>query len=306
MSEFGSLILFLLVVGLLILIAWFFIFKVKHLRTPDVYCVDGGVKTGKSLVTVRLAIRQYRKNIIKVCIFNFFRRIWNLRRRFHLIPVKELKERPMLYSNMPLRCVKYNHLDLKIILREVRIPYMSVCLIDEASLLADSMLGMQNKHQKRERFDYINEKLTLFLKLYGHYSHGGSCFYNSQQIVDLHFAFRRCTGTYLYVMKNRKFPFFCLLDVREMVHTEDNDVVNTYNKDIDEDNKPLFISKRFYKYYDRYYLSCLTDNLPKLVDYEVVKLCKREPVKVTNIVTLGNYKEVNDFNNSTRENVENA
>ena len=43
---------------------------------------------------------------------------------------------------MPLNKVKYNDLTLDIILREVRIPYKSVVLIDEASLLADSMTGM--------------------------------------------------------------------------------------------------------------------------------------------------------------------
>ena len=135
--------IFLGILGLIAcVILYFFIFKVKHLKTPDVYCVDGGVKTGKSLVCVMLAIKQYRKNVIKIAILNWFRRIANCFRKFKGKEDKPLRDRPMLYSNMPLNHVKYNNLTLDIILRKVRIPYKSVVLIDEASLLADSMSGM--------------------------------------------------------------------------------------------------------------------------------------------------------------------
>ena len=297
MKDIVTILLLLGLIALGILLLWFFIFKVKHLKTPDVYCVDGGVKTGKSLVCVYLAVRQIRKNRRKAYIFNFFRKyIGNVHRKIHKKTMKPLKEIPMLYSNMPLRCVKYNEFKLDILLRKVRIPYGSVCLIDEASLLADSMLGMKSAQDKKDRFDYVNERLTLFLKLYGHYSHGGSCFYNTQAIVDLHFAFKRCTSTYLFIAKNRKFPFFCLLDVREMIHSEDGDAVNTITTDIDNDDKPLFILKKYYKYYDRYYLSRLTDELPLLVNYDVIKLDKKAEIKINKIITLGKYKEIEDFN----------
>lgn len=292
-----STIVFLVVVGVLgLLLLYFFIFKVKHLKTPDVFCVDGGVKTGKSLVCVMLAIKQYRKNVFKVHVANFFRRIANRVRKFKNKPIRPLHERPMLYSNMPLNRVKYNDLTLDIILRKVRIPYKSVVLIDEASLLADSMSGMLTTKEKKEQFDFINENLTLFIKLYGHYSRGGSLFYNSQQIVDLHFAFKRCTSTYLFIAKNRKFPFFCLLDVRECVHTEDGDTVNTITQDLDRDNRPLFVWKKYYKYYDRFYLSSLTDSLTCQVNYNVVKYIKNKDMKARHVLTLGSYKSIKEFN----------
>ena len=50
LNDFGKIICFLLIIGLVILLIWFFVFKVKHLKTSNVYFVDGGVKTGKSLV----------------------------------------------------------------------------------------------------------------------------------------------------------------------------------------------------------------------------------------------------------------
>lgn len=297
--NLGLIIFIVIVVGLLLLLAWFFIFKVKHLKTPDVFCVDGGVKTGKSLVCVYLAVKQYRKNLFKYYVANFFIRLINLFKKKD--NKKSLLQKPMLYSNMPLRVVKYNPLTMDIIMRKVRIPYKSVVLIDEASLLADSMSGVYDKTKSKELFDATNEQLTLFIKLFGHYTHGGSLFYNSQQIIDLHFSFKRCTSSYLFVSKNRKWPFFCLLDVREMVHSEDGDAINNYNQDIDEEQKPLFISKRYYKYYDRYYLSCLTDQLQLYVDYNVIPAQKKEKLIVNNILTMGTYKSIRAFNKSRKE-----
>lgn len=293
-NEIGIFVFGALIVVLVIFLLWFFIFKVKHLKTPDVYMVDGGVKTGKSLVTVKLAIRQYRKNCIKVAIFNFFRKIVNKFRKVKKAPL----ERPMLYSNMPLFKVKYNKLTLDILMWKYRIPYKSVCLIDEASLLADSMTGMQRGKLTidKEKFDEVNETLTLFLKLYGHSTHGGSCFYNSQQVIDLHFAFKRCTSTYLFIAKNRKYPFFCLLDVRELVHDESGDVHNTFTKDVEIDDRPLFISKRWYKYYDRFYLDVLTKHLQTVVDYDVQKISYKDKKDLDNILTLGTFKKIKEYN----------
>lgn len=297
--NIGAFIFFGLLIALGIFLLWFFIFKVKHLKTPDVYMVDGGVKTGKSLITVMLAVKQYRRNVVKVAIFNFFRRIINKFRKMKKAPL----DRPMLYSNMPLYKVKYNKLTLDILLWNVRIPYKSVCIIDEATLLADSMLGMARDKDKRAEFDKINEILTLFLKTYGHQTHGGSCFYNSQNVIDLHFAFKRCTSTYLMVMKNRKYPFFCLVDVRELVHDESGDTKNVINRDVDDDNKPLFVSKRWYKYYDRYYLDVLTKNLQMYVDYNVKPVEWRKHQTIDQIITLGNYQKIRDYNEGKQKEV---
>lgn len=293
-NSLGGILLVLIAIGIGILLIWFFVFKVKHLKTPDVYMVDGGVKTGKSLITVMLAVKQYRRNTRIAKIQNFFIKIFN--KTFWHKNKRELKNMPMLYSNMPLYKVKYNKLTLDVLLWKVSIPHKSVCLIDEATLLADSMLGMAKNKDKREEFDRINETLTLFLKTFGHQTHGGSCFYNSQNVIDLHFAFKRCTSTYLMVMKNRKYPFFCLVDVRELVHDESGDTKNVINRDVDDDNKPLFVGKWWYKYYDRYYLDVLTKNLPKYVDYDVEKVEWKNHQELEHIVTLGNYQKIREYN----------
>lgn len=293
---------FFFIVGLIalgIFLLWFFIFKVKHLKTSDVFMIDGGVKVGKTLVTVKLSVSKYRMNWFKVTIGNCFIKFINLFRKKD--KKFKLKEIPMLYSNMPLYHVKYNPLTMDIIEGKVRIPHKSVCLLDEASLIADSMTGMLTDRQKRERFDEINEKLTIFLKLYGHMSHGGSLYFNSQNVVDLHFAFKRNMSTYLFCAKSRNFPFFRLIDCRELMHDESGDVVNTIQHDSDTDNRPLFVSKRWYKYYDRYYLDVLTKHLPVIVDYDVRKLHHRHDKKeIKEIVTMGNYKVIHEYNNKNR------
>lgn len=293
-NQIGGIIFLILIIIAVLFVLWFFIFKVKHLKTPDVYMIDGGVKTGKSLVTVMLAVKQYKRNVRKAKIQNFFIRIFN--KTIWVKAPKCYKEIPMLYSNMPLFKVKYNKLTLDILLWKVRIPHKSVCIIDEATLLADSMTSITYDKNKREMVDETNEIITLFLKTYGHQTHGGSCFYNSQNVIDLHFGFKRNTSIYLMVMKNRKYPFFSLLDVRELVHDESGDVKNTITHDVDDDNKPLFVSHKWYKYYNRYYLDVLTKHLKTMVDYNVQILSYKERKELDHILTLGNYKRIKEFN----------
>lgn len=298
-NNLGLIFFIIILVALSIWLLWFFIFRVKHLKTSDVYMIDGGVKTGKSEVTTMLAIKRVKRNQRKIAIFNFFRRIINKFRKVKKAPL----DKPMLYSNMPLYKVKYNELTMEILLWKVSIPYKSVVLIDEATLLADSMTGMipksTDKEQAkvlRQKFDEVNEILTLFLKTFGHQTHGGACFYNSQNVSDLHFSFRRCTSTYLMITKRRKLPFFSLLDVREIVHDESGDVKNAVISDVDDDNKPLFVSNRWFKYYDHYYLDVLTKYLPKQVNYNVKKLDKKDKKDIKEILTLGNYERVKKYN----------
>ena len=188
-GKTGALLFVLLVLALVIFLLWFFIFKVKHLKPNDVYMVDGGVKTGKSLITVMLSVKAYRKALIKyylsvpiVKLINYIR--YRRMKRGKKSKLPKVIEKPMLYSNMPLYHVKYNPLTLSIIRGEVRIPHGSVCLCDEATLIADSMSSYVGNKELMKQVQVINEDLTLFLKTYGHMTHGGKFFYNSQQVID--------------------------------------------------------------------------------------------------------------------------
>lgn len=87
-----------------------------------------------------------------------------------------------------------------------------------------------------------------------------------------------------------------------MVHDESGDVVNTIQRDVDDDNKPLFVSNRWHKYYDRYYLDVLFNDLPICVDYKApIENKRKNRVKIKEIVTLGKYKMILEYNKKMKE-----
>lgn len=268
--------MYIILLLLLFLLLVFFL-KRKHLKVPCVYLVTGAVKTGKSFLSCSIAVKQYKKNLLKYYIqrYLFFNK--NV-------------EKPMLFSNIPLSNIKYNDLTLDIIERNVRIPYKSVVFIDEASLLADN-------------FSYddklINEKITLFIKLFGHYSKGGSLIYNTQDLKDMHYAFKRCTSNFLFIHSRIKLPFFTILNVREMISITDDDVssvTNNVNDDIEKSTIRLFVSNKYYKYYDCFCYSSLTDNKKVVVDYQ-------QPInkKRTKTNYILSFKKFKSFNNERVE-----
>lgn len=288
--NLGAIFFFIILVVIVVFLLWFFIFKVKHLKVPDVYLVTGGVKTGKSFVSVYLAVRQYKRNCRKVRFQNFcIKWIVNpIRKVFKKTPFKN-KETPMLYSNMHLRNIKYNLLTLDIIKRKVRIPTKSVVLIDEVSLLADSMLAYHKRDDK-----LMHEQLMLFVKLFGHYC-GGTLIVNTQCLADCHMAFRRCISTYLWIEHKRKYPFFSLMNVRELAHSEDNDIVNNFERDTEIDNRPLFILNKYYKYYDYRCYSIFTDDLMLQVNYDNPVKDKHDSLKTAVLLTLQDFQTLNEF-----------
>ena len=292
-KDIQMLIFFLILIALVLFLLWFWIFKVKHLKLPNVYLVTGGVKTGKSFVSVCLAVKQYKRNLRRYYVVNWILNVFinPFLKLFKKTP-KKLLERPMLYSNMHLRKVKYNLLTLDIIERKVRIPTDSVVLIDEVSLFADSMLVMTKFYRENQ----IHEKLMLFIKLFGH-SVGGRALLivNTQSLGDCAFEIKRCISSYLWIENKRKFPFFSLLSVRELAYGEDMQIVNNFDKDSEVDNRPLFILNKWKKYYDYRCYSIFTDNLELKVDYDNPIKEKHDSCKTNVILTLQEFKTLKEF-----------
>lgn len=257
-----------LLFGLLV----FFVFSIlnyKRFKTPCLSLISGALKTGKSKFTVYLAVQNYKYNLA----LYYFRCILS-----KLCFVKSNSIMPLLYSNIPLSC-RHSRFTADILLRRVRIPSKSVCLIDEASLLADSMLYKDQE---------INTRLMLFVKLYGHYSHGGLCFVNTQSIQDLHYSFKRCIGSYLYIHHAVKLPFFTILHVIELTYSEDNSSVNVNIGDAEDNLKWVLIPNYVNKWYDRYCYSIFTDGLPYVGSLDCANTLKADE-----IVTIR--KDLNDY-----------
>lgn len=234
---------------ILILAVVLFIFikiKLKIPKCGNMTLVTGGVKTGKSALSVRLAYKTYKRNLLIYRIKCFFQLFVRKKKRIKL-------EEPYLYSNIPLRC-DYVPLTLELLERTERFSYGSVIYVCEASLLADSM------HYKDQT---LNDSLLIFNKLIAHETRGGSIFYDTQSISDNHFSVKRCLSSYFYIHHNIKIPFIALVCyVREMKFSEDNSAVNTMHQDIEEDLKCVIVPWVTLKLYDRYCYSCLTDDLP--------------------------------------------
>ena len=252
----------LLVLAIFVIVLFFIRRKLKRINLPNVYLITGAVKSGKSALSVALAINKYRKNLFKWWITRPFQKFkkW-FQKVFKKNPNYELPLKPMLYSNIPLNYY-HNRLTFDIILRKKRIPENSVVLIDESSLLADSMMF---------KSDYINNALRLFFKLFAHaYGNDATCIINTQSFSDNHMSIKRCLGTYLYIYSKVKFPFFTLFKVRELLNQEETGL-SISTGDVEADLLTMFMWNHTYKRYSSRCYSGLTDHLEYEVDYNKAK-----------------------------------
>ena len=242
-------ILIFIVVGIIAIV--FIRKKLKPMRLPNVVIITGAPKTGKSALSLYLARVRYLKNVFA----------WHVCKPLYWFKKHSLNDyplRPMFYVNAP---VKYNHnmITGDILTLQVKVPPRSVFWFDEVSLLADSMLFKN---------DELNYQLLIFWKTIGHTTYGGSVFMNTQCISDVHHAIKRVLGSYLYIHDTRKFPFFSLCRVREMVYSDDNSVGNNVTEDLDLSMRTFLMFNWVYKKYDCYNLSTLVDKKPTRVDYD--------------------------------------
>ena len=222
----------------------------KNIKCPAVTLVTGGVKCGKSLLCVKLAVKDYKKR----------HRIWWIKTKVF----RKIIEEPLFYTNCTitfgnLKKGKAHKLDnciravtLETLERNHRFNYGSVIYINEASLMADNM-----DFNNRER----NCDLSLFAKLIGHETRGGVLYLDTQSVLDVHYAFKRVSSTYLFIQKNINFFLFHILYVREMINTENG--VNNFDDDVDTTTRKVLIPFWYHNKYDRYEWSYLTDELDK-------------------------------------------
>lgn len=245
--------------------------KFKVPKIPCVALVTGGVKSGKSTLSVYLAIQTY----------NRVHRRWKIRSFFQTLLHKKVDEEPLLYSNIPL-AVPYVPISLELLQRKVRPRYGSVAYVNEASLVADQMLYKN---------DELNERLTLFNKLFGHETCGGVLIYDTQCVHDVHYSVKRSLSSYIYVHHlEKRLPFFLVAQVREERYSDDTGVVNSYNEDVENSLKKVLIPKRVWKKFDAYCFSCFTDGLP--VADNVIE--DSADLKARNIVSFRQYKTINN------------
>lgn len=219
------------------LVVFYIYFYRKFAVLPDnsIMMLNGGLGSGKTSLAVGASIRDYKSRLRSWKICNV------------LFPWKK-REKPVLCSSIPLKC-EYVPLTLEILERKVRLPYGSVVLIDEFSLVADSM-----------SYKTINNTvLMLFIKLFRQETRGGVMYITTQSLSDCHYAVKRCVNSYLWIFKRRKIFFFLVFRIRVFT-INDESTINTV-EDVQE-SRLYLLTTRCWKYYDTYAFSGLTDNLP--------------------------------------------
>lgn len=268
--------------------------KSKKLPMDSVVMINGGVGSGKTSTAVCLAIKSYKKE----------RRAWKFRRfvyyKLHikLAYFKTYDEEPLLYSNIPLKGVKYVPFTNDLILREKRFNYKSVILLSESSLIANSMSYKDN---------YINDKLTLFIKLIRHelkgtYKNVPNIIVETQSIQDNHYSFDRCITQSLFLTKKINVPFFRFVKAREL--TLIPNLVNTLDDDVERSGsfRWIIIPKSIFKKYDSYCYSVLTDENDIRNDSRIDSVLN----KSFEIATLLKNNELQEHNKKVKEIEENG
>lgn len=247
--------IFIFIFILVILIIFLYIInkRRKKLVLNTVNVITGAPKTGKTLLAVRIAIKEIKKRQFKTKVYNLFHR--------------KKREMPLLYTNAPVK-FPFVLLTEDLLLRRKRFAYKSVILIQEAYNVADSM-----SYQ-----DLItNDNLSLLTKLIGHETRGGLMLLETQNVHDLHFAFKRCATSYIYITStNKKIPFLINLKCRELVNSDEVHITNIVTDDIQDDESfhNLWFTKKWFKYYDCYCYSALTDDLEVDVNAHIPRSLK--------------------------------
>lgn len=245
---------FLIICGLVFAaLAIYFIIWMKRLRYGNLTLVTGGVKTGKTQLTVCLAVKTYRKQLAK-----WRRKCRKARRRYEPMP-----EKPLLYSNMPIgrKGDSYAPLTIDLVTCKERFRYGSVIYYNEASLIAGS---------KDIKDEELNDHLLKFFKLIAHYTMGGYLFLDTQSPQDVHYTIKRSLSTYYDIWRRITLPLVSLLWIREnkLVDGENTVAIDTQidpQDSIADGGKRQyfrFVRNKWWQYYDQYAYSCQVADLP--------------------------------------------
>lgn len=258
---------FVIIVLVLLTVLGVCLYVSNNVRHGDLTLITGGVKTGKTHLSVALAEKDYHRALWK----------WRIRCLRAYALFETLPEKPLLYSNMPLGKLGdcYVPLDIDLITGAKRFRYGSVVYYNEASLIAGS------KDIKNEE---LNDHLLRFFKLCSHATRGGKVILDTQSPHDVHYTIKRSLSTYLEIWRAVKLPFVTLMWVRENKLTDgerteamasdgkDYTAFRSFGQILDFH----VVSHKWWRYYDRYAYSALTDHLP--VQDNTVRIGKSKKV----------------------------
>ena len=227
-----------LMIGLLVFVLWK-LFTSYRLKTFDtVVAFTGGLGSGKSFLSVDMAIKLLRKQRRLVWFKNLFKK------------KGEKLPRPLLYTSIPVSISKKENAviltEKHLLLQEKLVP-RSVCFIDEIGSFCSQF------DFKAKNADVFDE----FIRFYRHYTKNGFIVCNDQCSENIVLQVRRRLNTVYNLMGFRKwFGFFYTVKVRNISVSEE---IKTIEEQDTEDNMTtlfgfLPIRRRYdtHCYYPRY------------------------------------------------------
>lgn len=202
---------------IIVIVLVVFAFKSYTRKYDTVIAYTGGLGSGKSMLSTETAIKLLRRNRAKVARYNFFH-------------PKDKKEKPLLYSNIPIRVSSREWaqvLTAEHLLLRARIVEKSVTYIDEVGSFANQF---QFKARNMEIFDE-------FVRFYRHYTKGGYLVVNDQCSENVVLQIRRRINTVFNLMHFRAwFGLFYTVRCRNMSVSEE---IKTIEEQNTEDNTKL-------------------------------------------------------------------
>lgn len=267
---------FIIVILILVLFIYFKVFrKQKVLNYGCLLLITGGIKCGKTTTSMKYIDMEYNKSL------KMYRKYLRKQAIFKKLFKKDLPdaEMPLIYSNVPLN-VPYVQLTLDLIKRQnFRFAYGSIVYINEVNFLANQW----------DTKDYTtNFYLNAFNKLFGHELHSltgydGLMIVDTQALKDCHYAFKNCISTFNFISSKKSFLHFWLkLGIREYVYCDG--VENSVVSDNEDNVKYLYVSKKYFKWFDCANMSRFTDSLP--VDDRVIEPKALPDLKVNKVVSI--------------------
>ena len=275
----------IILIVFLVIIALWILYEVrkKKFNGANVQEINSNVGGGKTSTAIYLGITKHKFVVTSVKVSNFWRKV------FHL-PQFEL---PYCYCNIPIYKNRkkdilwkwYKPFTTEHLLRKVRMERKSTTILTECSLIANSMDGMSNKNGFTRQ---QNDTLNLFLKLYRHYTLGGTMYVETQSRDDLHYSFDRNIVICTFIFKAINLPFFRFIKCMDLLYSGNKEITNDIKGDVTQsiDLKWFLIPKSIFNKYDSYYYNCLTKDLPLIENNGNCYL----------IPTLHDYEEIKRYN----------
>lgn len=267
---------FLIIFLIIILFIYFKVFrKQKVLNYGCLLVITGGIKCGKTTSSMKYIDLEYAKSL------KAYKKYLRKQRFYKKFFKKDLPdaEMPLIYSNVPLN-IPYVQLTNDLVRRQnYRFAYGSIVYINEVNFLANQW----------DTKDYnINFTLNAFTKLFGHEVHSvtgydGLLICDTQNVKDMHYSFKNCISTFNFISSKKSFLHFWLkLGIREYVYCDG--VENNVNSDNEDNVKYLYVSKKYFKWFDCANMSRFTDSLQ--VDNRVIEPQCLPDLKVNKVVSI--------------------